>query len=431
MPLLSLSLHSLLQRLGLALALFGAFSAGPASAQDLAVRAGSGKGVAVVIGGALSNENHLVWERMVALAGGAGSRWVVLGTASESPTRSAEQAVRQLSRRGAVATVLPVSPLLPDRPVAEAVRDPELLAQVRAAKGVFFTGGAQERIVSSLRPGGQASPLLQAIWALYRAGGVVAGTSAGAAIMSSTMFVDAPNTMGVLKGRFDSGKEVGEGLGFVGSELFIDQHFLRRGRIGRMLPVMQARGMRLGLGVEENAAAAVRGDQVEMLGGQALFVDLTEARSNPALGVFNIQGVRLSLLDTGDRIDLLSRVLIPVAHKAAGQTYDPSSAQYKPYHKLAPVPADILANRVLSTAMGLLIDGNFNEVRGLSFDPRARDDDPQAALGFEWRLYKAPGSVGWTSDEGGGEDYTVHRLALDVDPVRMARPLFAPWSASR
>jgi cyanophycinase len=79
--------------------------------------------------------------------------------------------------------------------------------------------------------------------------------------------------------------------------------------------------------------------------------------------------------------------------------------------------------------MGQLIDGSFAELRGLSFDPRGKPGDLLAALGFEWRLYKAPGSIGWSSPEGGDEDYTVHRLGLDVLPVRMAQPLYGPWAA--
>ncbi|OYU85918.1 MAG: hypothetical protein CFE45_25255, partial [Burkholderiales bacterium PBB5] len=119
-----------------------------------------GSGLAVAIGGGLKADHDAVWQALVQLSGGPGARWVVLGTASEDPTASAAGAVKQLQRRGAVAVALPVSPELKDPPVAQAVRDEALLAQVRAAKGVFFTGGAQDRITSSLQPGGQATPLL-------------------------------------------------------------------------------------------------------------------------------------------------------------------------------------------------------------------------------------------------------------------------------
>lgn len=425
------------RRLLLCLGLAGLLGApGGALAQASAPPAAAGaadavQGVAVAIGGALRNENEAVWRQLVQLSGGPGTTWVVLGTASESPQSSADNAARQLRQRGAVVHTLPVSPLLKERPVAEAVRDPALIAQVRAARGVFFTGGSQDRIVASLLPGGQPSPLLQAIWELYRAGGVVAGTSAGAAIMSATMFVDAPDVVGVLKGQLREGHEFGRGLGFVGPALLVDQHFLKRGRIGRLLPLMQRTGYTLGLGVEEDSAAAVRGTQVEMLGGQAVLVDLAEARSDAAAGAFNLQGARVSLLDAGDRLDLATRRFTPVAHKARGQLYDPAAPGYKPYNTLQPFDVDWLANGVLATRMGQLIDASYTEVRGLSFDPRGGAGgatDARAALGFEWRLYKAPGSIGWTSPEGGDEDYSVHRLGLDVRPVRMAQPLYTPWA---
>ncbi|MEG6783495.1 hypothetical protein V2A39_31555, partial [Pseudomonas aeruginosa] len=79
-------------------------------------------------------------------------------------------------------------------------------------------------------------PMLDAIWEVYRKGGVVAGTSAGAAIMSAVMVRDGPSIIDILKGRFADGKQIGRGLGFVGPKLFVDQHFLKRGRFGRMIP---------------------------------------------------------------------------------------------------------------------------------------------------------------------------------------------------
>ena len=61
-----------------------------------------------------------------------------------------------------------MSPRLEGIDVAAAVRDPELIGRVSAARGVYFTGGAQERIVDTLQPGGRATPLLEAIRELHR-----------------------------------------------------------------------------------------------------------------------------------------------------------------------------------------------------------------------------------------------------------------------
>lgn len=385
-----------------------------------------GSGTAVAIGGALQPGNDAVYNRLIAAAGGPAGRWVVLATAADNPGRSAAQAVLQFTRRGVAAVALPVSPLLPGQPVADAVRDPALVAQVRAAQGVFFTGGAQARIVDALQPGGQATPLLQAIWAVYRAGGVVAGTSAGAAVMSTAMFRDAPDVLGAMRGKLRDGHEVGSGLGFMGPGLFVDQHFLKRGRIGRMLPLLQARGDTLGLGVEEDSAAVLQGDTVQII-GRALLVNLADARSDSSLGGFNITRARLSLLATGDSLRLPGGQMLPAPAKLAGQVLDPSAPGYRPFHREAPFFVDMLGDNTLATAMGQLIDGGFAELRGIAFDPRPAPGDPLAALGFEFTLSKGPGSIGWTTEAGGGADYSVRDLHLAVRPIRLALPLYTDW----
>ena len=386
-----------------------------------------GSGTAVAIGGGLKSDNDQIYDRLISAAGGKTGRWVVFGTASENPEGSAAHVVQQFSQRGVVAVALAVSPMRKARPLAEVVRDPALVAQVRAAQGVYFTGGAQARIVDTFMPGGQPSPLLQAVWAVYRAGGVVAGTSAGAAIMSSTMFRDAPDVLGVLKGQLRPGLEVGPGLGFMGTQLFVDQHFLKRGRIGRMLPLMRSSGYGLGLGVEENSAAVLHGDTVEIL-GRALVVNLADARTDASLGAFNLADIRVSLLDSGDTLRLPGGQITPSPAKLKGQVLDPAALGYKPYYDMAPYYVDMLGDNVISTAMGQLIDASYAEVRGIAFHPQPAAADALGALGFEFVLRKGPGSMGWTTEAGGGEDYTVRDLHLQVRPIRMAQPMFTPWA---
>ncbi|HSI46778.1 MAG TPA: cyanophycinase [Ideonella sp.] len=387
------------------------------------------KGYAVVIGGALKDDNDEVWGRLVELAGGRGSRWVVFGTASENPDKTARRIGDLLERRGAVAEQLPVAPALKWVDLDKAVRDPALLELVKNAKGVFFSGGAQERIVDTFNPGGKPTPMLQAIWDVYRRGGVVAGTSAGAAVMSTVMFRDALSVLSVMKGQLRDGKEVDHGLGFVGPNLFVDQHFLKRGRFGRMIPLMLAKGYKLGLGVDENSAAIVQGDLVEVIGGKgALLVDLADVQTNPQLGALNLTGAKLSYLDRGDHYDLGTRQITPSERKQRGQKLDPNAAGYKPDFTNEPFYIDMLGDTTVANAMGFLIDSSQKEVRGLAFDPKAQPGDPLPDLGFSFRLYKGKDTLGWYSDEQGGDDYSVVNVYLDLQPVRMARPLFAPWT---
>lgn len=388
------------------------------------------KGYAVAIGGALKGDNDEVWGRMVELAGGRGARFVVFATASDNPEQSGRRVVDLLQRRGAVAEHIPVAPQLKWVDLDKAVRDESLLETVRAAQGIFFAGGSQDRIVDTLNPRGEATPMLEAIWDVYRRGGVVAGTSAGAAIMSTVMFRDALNVIDVMKGQLRDGKEVDRGLGFVGPEVFIDQHFLKRGRFGRMIPLMLAKGYKLGLGVEENSAAVVHGDEVEIIGGKgAMLVDLAGVRTDPKVTALNLTGAKLTYLDRGDRVRLSTREVTPSPRKLSGERLDPNSPGYKPEFNTQPFFVDMLGDSIISNAMAFLIDSSQRELRGLSFDPKAPPSDPLADLGFSFRLYKGPDSLGWYSDVQGADEYTVANLYLDISPVRMSRPLFAPWTS--
>lgn len=387
------------------------------------------KGYAVVIGGALRGDNDDIWRRLIELSGGRGSRWVVFGTASQSPDKTARRLAELLEQRGASAETMPVAPLLKWVDLDRAVRDPSLLELVNNAQGVFFSGGAQERILETFSPGGKPTPMLNAIWDVYRRGGVVAGTSAGAAIMSTVMFRDALSVLGVMKGNLRDGKEVDQGLGFVGPNLFVDQHFLKRGRFGRMIPLMMSRGYKLGLGVDENSAAVVQGDMVEVIGAKgALLVDLTDAKTDPNAGALNVLGAKLTYLDRGDRYDLGLHKILPSDRKLHGSVLQHTSPDFKPEFSREAYFVDMLGDTTLANAMSELIDSKQTEARGLAFDPRTPASEPMADLGFSFRLYKGKDSIGWYSDALGGDEYTVANLYLDVIPVRINRPVFTPWS---
>lgn len=386
-------------------------------------------GPAIAIGGALRDDNAAVWSRLIELAGGPGARFVVLATASGDPDAAARGTIAALAAHGAVGEYLRVAPELKGVDNAEAVRDTALIAKVRAANGVFFTGGDQGRIVDTLRPAGVESPLLLAIRELQQRGGAVAGTSAGAAIMSRTMFRDPGSVIALMKGPLRPGKDFDSGLGFVQSDLFVDQHFLSRGRLGRMLVLMQAGGMKLGLGVEEDSAAVLRGDQVEVLGeGGALLVDLADATTDPTLGVFNIANARLTYLGQGDRFDLRTRALSPARAKLEGQLIDPWAPDFKPYNDDAPYALDVLAAGVALQAMIRIVDGKATESRGLAFDASPDATEPRD-LGFEFRFSRRPDTLGWYDPVASADAYTLANLRLDVIPVRVAQPLLGPWRA--
>jgi cyanophycinase len=387
----------------------------PAEIKAPAPAAGAPKGTLVIIGGGLRGENEPVWERIVELAGGKGARIAVFGSASANPERAARLDVQRLNFYGADAFVVPLAVRLPNTDYRAAANDPVLAAQVSSAAGAYFVGGDQARITEALRkPDGSSTLMLDALWQLYRRGGVIAGTSAGAAIMSKTMFYNVSSVLTTLKRGVADGMEMAPGIGFIGDDVFVDQHLLVRGRFARMLPVMLAKGYKTGLGIDENTAMIVHPNRdVEVLGYKgALLIDLRHASSVP--GNFNVSNARLSYLDNGDRFNIASHTFTPSPDKIGGK-FDPA----KPYYKGPLFTADVLGHTTIVDLMTKLIDSDQPDAIGIAFgSPR----DLQADLGFEFRLSRISDSVGYASTVA--DAYSVYDIRLDVKPIKIQQPFY-------
>ena len=190
---------------------------------------------------------------------------------------------------------------LNDRGEAES---PEKLALLDDAEGVFFSGGDQLRITSQVGD----TPVEQKVRALFERGGLIAGTSAGAAAMSETM---------VVRGASGESHRIGDlhmapGLGLV-RNVIIDQHFAERGRFGRLLGAVAHNPRVLGIGVDEDTAAVVEGHVFRVIGSGAVYVfdahgsthsNIAEARPERVL---SLHDVRVHVLGTDDRYDLDAR----------------------------------------------------------------------------------------------------------------------------
>ena len=175
------------------------------------------------------------------------------------------------------------------------------------AAGVFFTGGDQLKITSQIGD----TAIYQRIREIYDDGGVIAGTSAGASVMSETMLVEGGDENSHVIG--DSVR-MAPGLGLIGG-VIIDQHFMERGRIGRLLGAVAQNPKNLGIGIDEQTAIVVeRGNGFYVLGSGAVYViDGTEVSySNVAeedlKKTLSIYNVRMHMLSQGDRFDFINRV---------------------------------------------------------------------------------------------------------------------------
>ena len=396
-------------------ALAVAMLATSAQAAEVPATGAASKGSLVIIGGALRPDNAAVWERIVQLAGGKGARIAVFASASANPEKSGAALVDRLNKYGADAFFVPVAVRLTGTDYQAAADNPELATIVRSAGGAYFAGGDQARITRALRRADGANTMvLDALWDLYRRGGVIAGTSAGAAIMSSTMFGHPKPVLATLKLGLTDGQEITPGLGFIGDDVFVDQHLLVRGRFARMLPAMLKKGYKLGLGIDENTAMIVGPNRdVEVIGYKgALVVDLSAA--NAKQGDFNVSNVRLSYLDNGDRFNIARHSFTPAPDKADGRL-DPA----RPYYREPLFSADILGNSTVVDLMGKLIDSDQSEAIGLTLDSA---NSVQPDLGFEFKFSRTGESVGYMSATT--EAYSVYNVRLDIRPIVVRRPLY-------
>lgn len=380
----------------------------------------------VAIGGALRFDNAEVFNRMIALAGGPGSNICVFPTASGSPQKNGQRVVDAFNQYGANGIFIPVAVKGLDVEYTQAVNDPALIQQVQECTGIYFIGGDQGRITQALyTESGDRTPMLAAIWDVFNKGGMIGGSSAGAAIMSTTMFKDAIDVLSTLKVGVEEGSSIDRGLGFVGPDLFIDQHFLTRGRFARALVAMQAKDYTLGIGVDENTAIVIdpASGNVEVIGYKgAILVDLSEATTNPDLTRFNIQNAKLTYLDRGDAFNFQTKTVTPSQAKRDELTVNPNDPSYEPYFTEEIFTGDILENTAVVDLMSNLIDNTHDEATGLAFSKAADVVEPD--LGFEFKFYTGTDSIGYYTGAFGGEDYTVENIHLDVMPIQLSQPLY-------
>jgi len=183
----------------------------------------------------------------------------------------------------------------------------EALALLDNAKGVFFTGGDQLKITSQVGD----SPVFSRLHEMLEEGCIIAGTSAGASVMSETMLVSGD---GRESASVRNAVDMAPGFGLI-QDLVIDQHFAQRGRIGRLLAAVAQNPRILGIGIDEDTAIVVeRGERFEVVGTGAVYVadassltytNIVEEERHRTLSVF---GVRLHVLSQGDQFDLRKRV---------------------------------------------------------------------------------------------------------------------------
>jgi cyanophycinase len=258
------------------------------------------RGTLLIVGGG-SQPAELV-RHFVDLAGGPGkARIAILPMATSDAVATGAEKEAELDSLGADAFVVNVTRAQAD--------DDAVVRKLATVTGIWFPGGDQSLLTAALR----GSAALRAIHERFRAGAVVGGTSAGAAVMSDSMItgnqfwpgmtvaVDSPSFSRITRGSI----EIVPGLGFVHNAI-VDQHFLRRQRENRLFSVVLERPTLIGVGIDEGTALKVTPDGKWQVMGRSsvMIVDARRSRVTPArAAALGAADVRVSLLPAGSTYD--------------------------------------------------------------------------------------------------------------------------------
>jgi len=136
---------------------------------------------------------------------------------------------------------------------------------------IFISGGDQSRFMEVVRD----TPIHQAIKDAYHSGAMVAGTSAGAALMSQKMITgdqrrhqEYTPTFRVIE---NENIVIADGLGLINTAI-IDQHFVWRSRHNRLITAVLEFPELPGIGIDESTAILVKGNTAEVVGVSQVIV---------------------------------------------------------------------------------------------------------------------------------------------------------------
>jgi len=272
-------------------------------------------GTLIIIGGGERKDDQRRVLGEVAKHAGAG-KLVVATVATEKPGETWEE-YRQIFKELGVRRVEHL-----DVQLREQAKSEDRVKAVAGASVVFFTGGDQLKITSQLGD----SPVYQILEEIYAQGGTIAGTSAGASVMSETMLIagdgEKSHQVGKLLG-------MAPGLGLI-QNMVIDQHFAERGRLGRLLGAVAQNPRQIGIGLDENTAIVVHGQKsFDVVGAGAVYVIDGSTSSYSNLGereqereqTMSLFDVKIHVLSEGNRFNLRDRrpEIPPRPEKKAGK----------------------------------------------------------------------------------------------------------------
>jgi cyanophycinase len=288
----------------------------------------------VIAGGGMEAENHDFYVKLINLAGGPeNASFAIIPAAGGVPMQSYVLIRSTLLSYGVEPKnihLIPIAMVDDDSTLnvdeskwKDNSYDIKLAEDVRKCSCVWFTGGDQSRITKLLyKQNCEKTPVLEAVWDVYNRGGVVGGTSAGAAMMSHPMIASGTSMGALTWSDSDEQLVMAEGLGFF-KQGIVDQHFNERARLGRLITALWRSGFTMGYGVDENTALCYTPvtNKFEVVGASGVtIIDASKAIYNMVSGksdtLMSVENVTIHYLTTGDMFDITTGAILPASYKS-------------------------------------------------------------------------------------------------------------------
>ena len=177
----------------------------------------------------------------------------------------------------------------------------EQLDSIKNAKLIYISGGDQDRFMNIVKN----TPIEMAIRENFKRGGMIAGTSAGAAVMSEKMITGNELKHATYHSTFlnleENNIELKKGLGFIKNAI-IDQHFVRRSRYNRLITAVIEYPTLKGVGIDESTAIFIKDGKAEVVGNSQVIVLSNMKRSKDIRnGKLAAQGIKMDIYLNGDK----------------------------------------------------------------------------------------------------------------------------------
>ncbi len=259
------------------------------------------KGHLVIIGGGERTDE--IMKKFIELAGGKDATVVVFPMASTVSEEVGIEQAEQIKKFGVKESFyLNIN--------ADAANQDSTVAKLAKVTGIFYSGGDQVLLTAALLN----TKVQDRIHEIYKNGGVVGGTSAGAAVMSKIMLTGNEllnkDSSGAFFSLLKGNIETKEGFGFV-TNAVIDQHFVKRRRHNRLISVVLEHPKLIGIGIDESTSIIVNPDNTfDVLGESVVIVyDATTSqhvRTNKN-NYLSAENMSLNILQSGDSYNLKTK----------------------------------------------------------------------------------------------------------------------------